>query len=328
VHNKGPFTVKELKNLPGGTQFWGKFLVQDKTTRKTREGKNITHLNLSDRSGEIKAVVWDSCQLAGILETGAVIGMLGDIGIYNQQMQITAKRIKVLDEEPQSYMKSPGRELKELRGELEEKMDSIIDPHMRNLLSRIFSPSMWQEFLAAPAAKVIHHNYSGGLIEHTLIVTELCNKASRLYPDINRDLMITGAILHDIGKVKEFHIDVLPDYTEIGKLVGHIVLGYEFISREIASMREEGLDFPELLEKMLKNMILGHHGSLQFGSPVLPLSPEAMLLHAMDDLDAKMYIFFNKIVEHQDQENPFTPYDSFHEQQFYTSRYRHEDEEN
>ncbi len=326
-NSKGPYTVKELKNLPAGTQFWGKFLVQDKTTRKTREGKNITHLKMSDRSGEIKAVVWDSCQLAGILETGAVIGMLGDIGIYNQQQQITAKRIKVLEEEPQSYMKSPGREIKELKQELEAKMASISDPHMKNLLYRIFTPQIWQEFLAAPAAKVIHHNYSGGLIEHTLIVTELCDKAAGLYSAINRDLMITGAILHDIGKIKEFRIEVLPDYTEIGKLVGHIVLGYEFISREITSMRDEGLDFPDLLEKILKNMILGHHGSLEFGSPVLPLSPEALMLHVMDDLDAKMYVFFNKIAEYEADENPFTPYDTFHEQQFYTLRYLHNEEE-
>lgn len=327
MNNKGPFTVKELKNLPAGTQFWGKFLVQDKTTRKTREGKNITHLNISDRCGEIKAVVWDSCQLAGVLETGAVIGMLGDIGIYNQQRQITAKRIKVLDEDPQGFMKSPERDVKELKQELEQKMDSLSDPHIKNLFCRIFTPQMWQEFLAAPAAKVIHHNYSGGLIEHTLVVTELCDKAAGLYPDINRDLMIAGAILHDIGKIQEIRIEVLPDYTEIGKLVGHIVLGYELVSREIAAMREEGLEFPDLLEKMLKNMILGHHGSLQFGSPVLPLSPEALLLHAMDDLDAKMYVFFNKIMEHEDDQKPFTPYDTFHEQQFYTSRYRYDNDQ-
>ena len=143
------------------------------------------------------------------------------------------------------------------------------------------------------------------------MVTELCDRAAGLYPNINRDLMITGAILHDIGKIEEFQIGVLPDYTEIGKLVGHIVLAYELLSQEIKNMREEGLPFPELLEKMLKNMLLSHHGSLEFGSPVLPLFPEALLLHAMDDLDAKLYVFFNKIEEHEDNDNPFTPYDLY-----------------
>jgi 3'-5' exoribonuclease len=325
LQNKGPFTIKEMKALPAGTQFWGKYLVQDKSIRKTREGKNITHLKISDRSGEMKAVVWDSCQLAGVLETGVVIGLLGDVGVYNQQMQVTAKRIKVLEEEPYPYMKSPGRNVQELKADLEGKIASLADPYMKMLLDRVFTAELWEDFSAAPAAKVIHHNYSGGLIEHTLIVSELCDKAAGLYPSINRDLMITGAILHDIGKIQEFHIDVFPDYTEIGKLVGHIILGYELISREIAAMRTEGLTFPDLLEKTLKNMLLSHHGSLEFGSPVLPLSPEALLLHAMDDLDAKLYVFFNKIKEHEEYDNPFTPYDTFHEQQFYTLRYRYDD---
>jgi 3'-5' exoribonuclease len=327
LKNKGPFTIKEIKGLPAGTQFWGKYLVKDKSIRKTREGKNITHLQISDKSGEMKAVVWDSCQQAGVVETGAVIGLLGDMGIYNQQVQVTAKRIKVLEEDPQAYMKSPDRKIQELRRDLEAKIASISDPHMKKLLERIFTSARWELFSKAPAAKAVHHNYIGGLIEHTLMVTELCDRAAGLYPNINRDLMITGAILHDIGKIEEFQIGVLPDYTEIGTLVGHIVLAYELLSQEIKNMREEGRPFPELLEKMLKNMLLSHHGSLEFGSPVLPLFPEALLLHAMDDLDAKLYVFFNKIEEHEDNDNPFTPYDSFHAQQFYTPRYRYSEQE-
>jgi 3'-5' exoribonuclease len=327
VKNKGPFTIKEIKGLAAGTQFWGKYLVKDKSIRKTREGKNITHLKISDKSGEMKAVVWDSCQLSGVLETGVVIGLLGDMGLYNQQVQVTAKRIKVLEEDPHTYMKSPNRNIQELRSDLEAKMSSIADPHMKKLLERVFTPLLWEVFLIAPAAKAVHHNYSGGLIEHTLTVVELCEGAAALYANINRDLMITGAILHDIGKIQEFQIEVLPDYTEIGKLVGHIVLGYELVSGEIHQMRGEGMEFPELLEKMLKNMLLSHHGSLEFGSPVLPLFPEALLLHAMDDLDAKLYVFFNKIEEHEDYDNPFTPYDSFHAQQFYTPRYHYREQE-
>jgi len=327
LDKKGPFTVRDLKKLPAGTQIWGKFLVKEKSSRKTREGKNITNLKIGDKSGEIKTVVWDNCQLAGTLKEGAVIGILGDVGIYNQQVQVTAKRIKVLEEDPVPYMKGPEKDIKQLQKELKDKMLSIRDPYMKELLQRVFTPSLWQEFLITPAAKAIHHNYSGGLIEHTLTVTDLCDRAVSLYPGINRDLMITGAILHDIGKTKEFHIDVLPDYTEIGRLVGHIVMGYEVVSLEIKHMREEGQDFPELLENMLKNMILSHHGSLEFGSPVLPLFPEALLLHVMDDLDAKMFVFFNKIAEYEGDGISFTPYDTFHGQQFYTQRYKHEEAE-
>jgi 3'-5' exoribonuclease len=319
--SKGPLTVAEIKNLQPGLQFWGKYLISEKVSRKTREGKNITNLKLCDKTGEIRAVVWDSCQLAGALELGKVIGLLGDVGSYNQQLQITAKRIKVLDEEPDNYMKGPEKSVNVLQHELQQIIDSVQDIHMHNLLTEVFTPVLWSKFLASPAAKAVHHNYSGGLIEHTLKVAQLGDKISSLYKDINRDLLITGAILHDIGKIQEFSIEILPDYTEVGRMVGHIVLGYELVAKAIGKIREEGNDFPEQLEYMLKNMLLSHHGSLEFGSPVLPLFPEALMLHVLDDLDAKMFVFFNKIEENHLGETSFTAYDTFFQQQFYTRRY-------
>ncbi len=324
MEKKGPFTVHELRQLEPGNQIWGKFLVTEKTTRKTKEGKTIINLKIGDKSGEIHTVVWENCQLAGVLATGAVVGLMGDLGVFNNNLQVTAKRIKILEEDPAPYMKGPQQPIELLKEELDHRLQSVEDPYMKALLSRIFTPSLWQEYLNAPAAKAIHHNYSGGLIEHTLTVVKLCEQAAGLYPGINRDLMITGAVLHDIGKIQEFHINVMAEYTEIGRMVGHIVLGHELLSHTIGKIREEGLDFPLQLENMLKHMILSHHGTMEFGSPVVPLFPEAMLLHSMDDLDAKMYIFFNKIADFGSGETPFTPYDSFHQQHFYTSRYHHD----
>lgn len=323
MEKKGPFTIQELRQMQPGNQIWGKYLVTEKTTRKTKEGKTITNLKIGDKSGEIHTVVWENCQLAGVLAAGAVVGLMGDLGVYNNNLQVTAKRIKILEEDPAPYMKGPGRPIEQLKEELDHRLQSIEDPYMKDLLDRIFSPELRREFLNAPAAKAIHHNYSGGLVEHTLAVMNLCDQAAGLYPEINRDLMITGALLHDIGKIQEFHINVMAEYTEIGRMVGHIVLGHELLSHTIKKMREEGVEFPLQLENMLKHMILSHHGTMEFGSPVVPLFPEAMLLHSMDDLDAKMYIFFNKIADYSNGETSFTPYDTFHQQHFYTPRYHY-----
>jgi 3'-5' exoribonuclease len=318
---KGPFVVKEIKALPPGQQVWGKFLVLDKVYKKTKDGKNMYNLTIGDGSGDMNAVVWDNCAIAGTVETGAVIGLLGDVGVFANRVQITAKRIKCLEEDPALYLKVPSISVDELRKRLEEISAQVQDASMQKLLKRILTPEIKQKFMHAPAAKKVHHNYGGGLLEHTVSVAEMCIQACRLYKHLNQDLLITGAILHDVGKINEYAIKAAPEYTVAGRLIGHIVMGNDLIAGAVAELRAEGEEFSPELEWMLKHMILSHHGSLEFGSPVKPLFPEAMVLHIMDDLDARMFVYFHKIDEDESEDPFFTPYDSFFAQNFFKYRY-------
>lgn len=321
MENKGPFQVKELKAMNTGQQIFGKYLLLDKVHRKTKDGKDMHNIKLGDASGDIDAVVWENCQVSGEFQVGTVIGLLGDIGNFNGKTQVNAKRIKVLDEDPTPYLKGPVVSREVLQQKFEQHKQSIKDIHMSVLLDRIFSSAIKEAFFKATAAKTIHHNYSGGLLEHTLEVVDLCIQAFPVFPGLNRDLLVTGALLHDIGKIGELEMKVVPQYSVEGRLLGHIVMGTEMLTTQVNGMRQEGLDFPAELEWMLKHMILSHHGTLEFGSPVIPLFPEALLLHMMDNLDAKMFVFFNKIEESGGENKFFTNYDNFFAQHFFKYRY-------
>ena len=321
MENKGPLAIKELKGINPGKQVWGKFLLIDKIHRKTKDGKDMYNIKIGDVSGEMDAVVWENCAVAGNLEIGSVIALLGDLGSFNGKTQITAKRIKVLDEDPHPYLKGPEISMEELKQRFEKHIDSIQDTYLASLLEHIFTPSLKEKFFLTPAARSIHHNYAGGLLEHTVSVADLCLKAVKVYPQLNQDIVIAGALIHDIGKISEFEIKVIPQYTPEGRMMGHIVMGHEILSTAIKVIKDQGLDFPIELEWMLKNMLLSHHGSLEFGSPVLPLFPEAYLLHTMDNLDAKMYVFFNKIEEGEGESPLFTNYNNFFGQHFFKYRY-------
>lgn len=321
MDKKGPFLIKEIKSLNQGSQLWGKYLVLEKLARKTKDGKDVMNLKVGDASGEIDVVVWENCNVAGEINIGAVIGLLGDLGTYNNRLQITGKRIKVMEEDVTPYLKGPALNIEVLVEKFNKLTDSISDRYILALLQNIFTPELKDAFIKAPAAKRVHHNYPGGLLEHTLQVAYICDMATKLYPELNRDLLIVGAILHDIGKVEEYEIAAVPEYTVSGRLVGHIVLGHEMVDKAIRLIRAQGQDFPDYLEMMIKHMILSHHGNLEYGSPVKPLFPEAFLLHMADNLDAKLFVFLNKIEEDESEDSQFTPYDSFFEQYFFKYRY-------
>jgi len=323
LDNKGPFSISQIKEFAIGKQFWGKFLVLEANQRKTRDGKDIVNLRIGDTTGEIDVVVWDTCNVIGQLEEGALVGLLGNTGVYNNKQQITAKRIKILEEDPTMFLKKPAQGIEKLIEEFESLINSISGPYLRQLLLAIFTEDIRKVFFKAPAARKIHHNYTGGLLEHTVSVARLCDKAAINYTGINRDVVVTGALLHDIGKIKEFEMKVAPRYTAEGRLFGHIVIGHELITKVIDEIKQHN-EFPEKLEWMIKHLILSHHGSLEFGSPVVPLFPEAFLLCTMDNLDAKMFVFKDKISE-ANEEELFTAYDNFFGQIFFTYRYN-EDE--
>jgi len=321
VERKGPYLVKEIKVLAPGQQIWGKYLIIEKVTRKTKDGKDLTNIKIGDSSGDMDVIVWDNCQVSEELEPGKVIGLLGDLGLYREKLQLTAKRIKLLDEPADNYLRTPEISIDCLLSDLEAIIASITDIYMRELLRKIFQDELRDTFIKAPAAKKIHHNYSGGLLEHSVTVAKLCEEISKVYPVLNRDLLLTGALLHDLGKIAEYKIKVIPEYTVSGRMLGHIVLGSEILGEQIKKMRDENSYFPEELEVILKHLVLSHHGSLEFASPVVPLFPEALVLHMMDNLDAKMYVFLNRISEENGDDPYFTAYDSLFAQQFFKYRY-------
>ncbi|MEA1962300.1 MAG: HD domain-containing protein [Bacillota bacterium] len=327
MEQKGPLIIKEANNVGQGQQFHGKYLILDKVHRRTKDGKEIDNLKLGDASGELDAIVWENCPVAGTLEVGAVIALLGDMGNFGGRLQVTAKKIKVLDEPPYPYMRQPDIPIEELIKSFDEMMESITDPYLQLLMENFFTPAFREKFFQSTAAKRVHHNYVGGLLEHTVSVARLCLKVAESFPGLNRDLLLCGALLHDTGKVAEYEIKVAPRYTVEGRLMGHIVMGSEWVGQQIHQVREQGLDFPQKLEWMLKHMILSHHGSLEYGSPVIPLFPEAFVLHEMDHMDAKLHVFFSKMEETQGDEDLFTNYDAFFGQQFFTYRYQAEESE-
>ncbi|NLN86406.1 MAG: HD domain-containing protein [Syntrophomonadaceae bacterium] len=321
MERKGPLMVKELKAMPTGQQVFGKYLLLDRLYRKTKDGKDMYNIRLGDSTGDIDGVVWENCQISGEFQEGAILGLLGDIGSFNGKIQVTVKRIKVLDEDPAPYLPGPAFSQAQLRQRLSQYLDSIRDIYLNSLLRRLFGPEQMDLFCRSSAAKSIHHNYSGGLLEHTIEVVDLCIRAADVFPTINRDLVITGALLHDIGKIVELDTKVAPQYTPQGRLIGHLVLGTEMVAQVIRDLRAEGAEFPPELEWMLEHMILSHHGSLEFGSPVVPMFPEALLLHVMDNLSAKMFIFTSKREEPGGESELFTNYDNFFGQHFFKFQY-------
>ncbi len=320
--NKKLLTVQELRASNVGQQIAGKFLILDKVYRKTKDGKDMYNLKLGDATGDIDAVVWENCKLTGTLENGAVIGVLGDMGNFGGKMQVTAKIVKILDEDPNTYLRQV-ENLDGLKRRFEALLKLIQDPYLQQLVQAVFTTELKELFYRTPAAKRIHHNYPGGLLEHTVSVADLSLKVADSYPELNRDLLLCGALLHDVAKVAEYQNGITPQYTMEGKLLGHIVMGSEMLTQCIRDIRSSGRDFPERLEWMIRHMILSHHGSLEFGSPVIPLFPEAFVLHVLDNLDAKMFVFDAKIKDNSGEEEYFTNYDTFFAQQFFTYRYQY-----
>ena len=321
MERKGPLELKEARMMDAGQQFWGKYLILEKLQRVTRDGKTMYNLKLGDPTGEMEAVVWENCQISGELEHGRVANFLGDISIFNGKTQMTAKKIKLTEDDFRDFLPQPPTDISVMSAEFHQQIAGISDRYIRALMEIIFNPAMQERFFNAPAARRVHHNYRGGLLEHSLSICRLCLGLCSAYPFLNRDLLIAGSLLHDIGKMEEFELQFSPRYTMPGKLLGHISIGAELVSRNIRELRAQGLDFPQTLEWILVHMVLSHHGSLEYGSPVVPLFPEAIVLHNMDRLDAQIFVFHSKAAEGSSDDPWFTTYDNFFGQQFFTMRY-------
>lgn len=276
----------ELNQLSEGQQAELVCLLARKQIGQTKAGKPYGALRLADCSGEVEAKLWDQAEdLLNGLEPGAAVRVSGRVDSFNGRRQLVLNSIAAAPEaDPLQFMpKSPVGEA-ELWGRLTELTLAVKHKRLRRLLKAFFEEAEFhRQFGAAPAAKGAHHAYVHGLLEHTVSVGELALKVASHYRQLDRDLLVCGALLHDIGKTQEFDLGPPIDYTDAGRLEGHVVLGVRMLDQRLAGLR----GFPPDLASHLRHLIISHHGAYEFGSPKKPKTPEAMVLHMLDDLDAK-----------------------------------------
>lgn len=281
--------VKDLKPGLEVTEF---FVLRKKELKEKYDGQRFLKLELGDRSGRIDAVVWDnSDQLYDKAEVGEIVKVKGWVSTYKEMPQIKVDKIRrAKDEEIDlvDFLPQSERDFNLLYDDFKNIVQTIENSYLRRLLDILLEDSSFMEkFKRAPGGKLWHHARVGGLLEHTLRVVSICEKAAEMYDLVDRDLLITGALVHDIGKVNSYSVGGFFDYTDEGRLVGHIVSGDELIDRKIQKIT----DFPRDLALKLKHLILSHQGQLEFASPVVPKTIEAIILHYADELDAKADAF-------------------------------------
>ncbi len=276
-----------VADLEPRQQVTGLFLVQAKDVRQKKTGEPYLALTLIDRTGDIDAKMWDN--VADIIDTfdrDDFIRVKGETQLYQNKLQLTVHRIARVDESEvdlADFLPASKRDPEEMFAELRALIASNGNPHLRALLENVFADAeIADAFRRAPAAKAIHHNWLGGLIEHVLSLASLARDAARHYPFIDQDLLLAGVVLHDIGKIRELSFARSFNYTTEGSLIGHIQIALRLLADKYPP------DFPEKLRNLIEHLILSHHGQLEFGSPKLPLFPEAMLLHHLDNMDSKM----------------------------------------
>jgi len=294
------------------------FFVTEKNLAVSQKGSPYLNLRLRDKTGEIDGRVWENAiQFNRSFQKGDVIALRSRAVNYRNVMQLSISHIEKVDDstiEPADYSPSTSFNIDDMYEELMTYVEGINNPHLQELLNTIFhDEEIRTAFKRAPAAKGLHHCYIGGLLEHTLSVTQLLDMAAQHYRNVNRDLIIAGGILHDIGKIYELSFAKMIDYTDRGRLVGHIVIGVEIVDQKIAALD----NFPEQLALELRHILLSHHGVLEFGSPKRPKTLEAQLVNMIDDLDAKINAFQGFIDSSNDDESHWTPYHRLFERFIY-----------
>lgn len=276
----------EISQLSEGQQTELVCLLAKKQIAQTKAGKPYGSLKLADCSGEVEAKLWDQAEeLLADLKPGVAVKVAGRVDSFNGRRQIVLRSIQPAPEaDPSQFMPKSPISPAELWERLTQLTLAVKDKRLRRLLKAFFeNDEFHDQFGKAPAAKGAHHAYVHGLLEHTVSVGELALKVADHYEQLNRDILLSGALLHDIGKTQEFALGPPIEYTDAGRLEGHVVLGVRMLDKSLESLRA----FPENLASHLRHLIISHHGLYEFGSPKKPKTPEALVLHMLDDLDAK-----------------------------------------
>ena len=285
--------MKFIKELKEGDRVFDIYLCKHKQEAVTKNGKPYESVILQDKTGTIDAKVWEPNNPGiGDYDDLDYIEVYGDVTNFQGQLQISVKRIRVCREgeyNPSDYLPVSSKGIDTMYNELKTLIGSIKNTYLHQLLQDMFieDADFAKKFCNSSAAKTVHHGFVGGLLEHTLGVTRLCDYYCSAYPVLQRDLLLTAAMCHDIGKVKEISAFPVNDYTDDGQLLGHIVMGAQMVGERAAKI--DG--FPHKLLAELQHCILAHHGKLEYGSPKVPALIEAVALNYADDTDAKMETF-------------------------------------
>lgn len=322
TQNKPAPARQRVADLRVGQPVRGVFMAKDKQLARfsSKPGRYLT-FTLFDRTGEIKAVAWDEGEnIYGSFEEGDIVLVEGSVTSFRRSLQVTIETLKKCRREDYTlsdFLPHTEKDVSALMANLRQVAASLVNSHLRRLLlAFLSSPEFAAAFMEAPAGKAVHHAVIGGLIEHTSNVVSLCESAARLYPAIDRELLIAGAILHDMGKTVEYTYDGPIDMSDEGKLIGHIVIGDHMLSERIAEI--DG--FPAELALQLRHMILSHHGQLEWGSPKRPKTIEACALHFADNLDASVAQFLQIIKSNADPNARWSAYEARLGRQVYLAR--------
>jgi len=307
-----------IKDLQERDEIDSIFLVQQKTTAMAKNGKPYLTLRLMDRSGEVEGRVWDRVEeLERQFDRNDFIRVSGRANVYMGKMQLIIQELQRLDEtqvDLADFLPVCPRPAAEMEQELRQRVAEMTDPHLQALLQAFLDdPALLPRFLQAPAAKAMHHVYLGGLLEHSLSVAALAVDICRHYPGLNRDLLVAGALLHDIGKIRELDYVRSFGYTDEGKLVGHIVIGAQMVEEKMTRIP----DFPPLLRTLVTHLMLSHHGQYDYGSPKRPKTLEAVILNYLDDLDSKINGVRTHIDREGDQDGDWTSYHRQYDRYFF-----------
>jgi 3'-5' exoribonuclease len=315
----------ELRSLKEGDLFAGFLLAQEVAFKTSAKGSEYLELKLADASGDLKAFLWDLRAIEGDLEQvvpDAFLRVKGQISSYNGRTQLRLDKVRFArDQEIEDFSRffpTSRRPQEEMLQELDGLVAGVGDPWIRRLLELLFveDPLLRAAFAKAPAAKSLHHVCLGGLLEHTLSVAGMADLACAHYQEMNRDLVLAGVLLHDVGKTAELTYERSFSYSDAGNLIGHISMEADWINQAVARIP----DFPEQLRLLVLHIVLSHHGRLEYGSPVVPKTPEALLVHYLDDLDGKLEAMFRTIREDAGQ-GSWTPFSRNLDRMFYKPRW-------
>ena len=287
------------------------FVCVSKQVKPKKTGEPYLALTLGDRTGHIEAKMWDNVEEAiDAFEQDDFVKVKGLLNKYKNRFQITVHKLRKLGDSEvdfADYLPKTTKDIGELWQTLANFISTFQDPHLRALVEAFMAdPQIAEAYRCAPAAKSLHHAYIGGLLDHVVSLFRSCDLICRNYPQINRDLLLTGAFLHDIGKIHELTYNRSFSYTTRGQLLGHMIIELEMLQAKLRQLP----DFPAGLKTLVEHLIISHHGQYDFGSPKLPMFPEALMLHYLDDLDSKMESMRANFERDADSEEGWTGYNA------------------
>ncbi|MFZ0743916.1 MAG: HD domain-containing protein [Terracidiphilus sp.] len=282
--------IADLAGFDEGRVFDSFFLLLSRQQRTTKTNKPYLNLTLGDKTGQLEGRVWDVSdpRIEKGIQRGDIVKARGCVARFDDRLQMKVEQLRkatAAETDKTDLLPTTTYDVDDLWRQLVSYVESFTEPHLKVMLTTMLGdPQLAQAYREAPAARQLHHAWLGGLLEHVVSLLNLADHVAPHYPILHRDLLLTGVILHDIGKVRELAWEVGFEYTVEGTLLGHIQMGMELVEKTIDSVP----DFPPRLKTLVLHMILSHHGKLEFGSPKLPMIPEALVLNFLDDLDAKM----------------------------------------